>query len=62
MHRIESFLGVCQVLNERAIKDGEIINARYTKLQQDFETQLMNADDIAKENQTRVQELKVGLH
>jgi len=48
-----------QILNERAIKDGDILNTRFQKLQSDWENQLMSTDALATENQARVAELKV---
>jgi len=50
-----------QILNERALKDGDILNTRFQKLQQDFENQLISTDTLAQENQARVSELKVRI-
>lgn len=56
--RLEQQLKEQRVLNERAIKDTDVLNQRYQKLQQDFENQLVAADQMAQENQSRVAELK----
>ena len=48
-----------QILYERTLKDTDILNTRFTKLQQDFEQQVLNCDGLNQENQTRVAELKV---
>ncbi|WAR21360.1 CFA58-like protein [Mya arenaria] len=48
-----------QILNERAIKDADILNTRFQKLQSDFENQLISTDTLAQENQARVAELKL---
>ena len=46
-------------MNERLIKDSDILGARFQKLQQDFEQQLIANESLNNENQGRVQELKV---
>ncbi|KAK7469781.1 hypothetical protein BaRGS_00036208 [Batillaria attramentaria] len=56
--RLEQQLKEQRVLNERALKDTDVLNTRYQKLQQDFENQLVTADQMAQENQSRVAELK----
>lgn len=48
-----------QVLNERAVKDTELLNSRLTKLQQDFDAQLSAAEQLAQENNQKAAELKV---
>ena len=50
-----------QVLNERAVKDTELLNSRLTKLQQDFDAQLSAAEQLAQENNQKAAELKVCL-
>lgn len=47
-----------QILNEKAMKDTDLLNARLTKVQQDFEQQLMNCDQLASENTQKAAELK----
>ncbi|GFO23865.1 cilia- and flagella-associated protein 58-like, partial [Plakobranchus ocellatus] len=47
-----------RVLSERTIKDAELLNSRLNKLSGEFETQLVNADILAQENQSRAAELK----
>lgn len=46
-------------MNERIIKDSDILSQRYQKLQSDYEAQLFSADSLSQENQAKVQELKV---
>lgn len=53
------FIGV-QVAYERSVKDSDILNTRYQKLQQDFEAQLIACDQLNNENQTKAAELKVS--
>lgn len=48
-----------QILNERTIKDADILHTRFAKLQSDFEGQLITTDQLTAENQGRVTELKV---
>lgn len=48
-----------QILNERTIKDADILHTRFAKLQSDFESQLITTDQLTAENQARVTELKV---
>lgn len=40
------------------MKDTDLLNARLTKVQQDFEQQLMNCDQLASENTQKAAELK----
>ncbi|XP_064600239.1 cilia- and flagella-associated protein 58-like [Liolophura sinensis] len=47
-----------RILNERAIKDTEILNARFQKLQNDYEVQISMADQLAQENQSKALDLK----
>ncbi|KAJ8317337.1 hypothetical protein KUTeg_005241 [Tegillarca granosa] len=56
--KLEQQIKEQRVLNERLLKDNDIVNTRFTKLQQDFETQLINTDQLTAENQSRVTELK----
>ena len=53
------FLHKTQILYERTMKDTDVLNQRFSKLQQDYEQQLISCDSLAQENQTRVVELKV---
>ena len=46
-------------MNERAVKDTELLNNRLIKLQQDFDSQLSTAEQLAQENNQRHIELKV---
>ncbi|XP_076437561.1 cilia- and flagella-associated protein 58-like [Babylonia areolata] len=56
--RLEQQLKEQKVLNERVLKDVDISSTRLSKLQADFENQVLAADAMASENQTRVAELK----
>jgi len=47
-----------RVLSERTLKDAEILNSRLNKLSAEYENQLMAADVLAQENQSKVAELK----
>lgn len=40
------------------MKDTDLLNARLTKVQQDYEQQLMNCDQLAQENSQKAAELK----
>jgi len=57
--KLEQQLKEQRILNERAIKDADILSTRFQKLQGDFENQLISTDTLASENQSRVAELKV---
>ncbi|XP_060555610.1 cilia- and flagella-associated protein 58-like [Ruditapes philippinarum] len=59
INKLEQQLREQRILNERAIKDADILNTRFQKLQGDFEHQLISTDTLAQENQARVSELKV---
>jgi hypothetical protein len=48
-----------KVILERTLKDSDVLNTRFTKLQHDFETQVLNNDALANENALKVHELKV---
>lgn len=43
---------------ERTLKDSDVLNTRFTKLQHEFESQVMNNDALANENALKVHELK----
>ena len=43
---------------DRTLKDSDVINARFAKLQHDFEAQVLNNEALANENALKVQELK----
>jgi len=47
-----------KVILERTLKDSDVLNTRFTKLQHEFETQVMNNDALANENARKVHELK----
>ncbi|XP_071949020.1 cilia- and flagella-associated protein 58-like [Antedon mediterranea] len=47
-----------KILYERTVRDTEVLNTRFTRLQQDYETQLINNDQLTQENNERVVELK----
>ncbi|KAK7110498.1 cilia- and flagella-associated protein 58-like [Littorina saxatilis] len=56
--KLEQALKEQRVLNERVLKDADITSTRLMKLQADFENQVLAADSMASENQTRVADLK----
>ncbi|XP_031574702.1 cilia- and flagella-associated protein 58-like [Actinia tenebrosa] len=56
--KLEQQLKEQRILNEKAMKDTDLLNARLTKVQQDFEQQLMNCDQLASENTQKAAELK----
>ncbi|KAI8483082.1 hypothetical protein Bbelb_392380 [Branchiostoma belcheri] len=56
--RFEQQLKEQRIQNERLVKESDVLNQRFTKLQNDYENQLISADQLAQENQTKVQELK----
>ena len=43
------------------MKDSEILNARFQKLQSDFESQLIACDMLNSDNQNKAADLKVGI-
>lgn len=43
-----------KVILERTLKDSDVMNTRFTKLQHEFETQVMNNDALANENALKV--------
>lgn len=56
--KLEQQLREQRVLSERTIKDAELLNSRLNKLSAEYESQLVNADILAQENQSRAAELK----
>jgi len=48
-----------QILHEKAVRDMDLLNARLTKLQQDYQNQIDAADALATDNQNKNAELKV---
>jgi len=56
--RVEQQLKEQRILNERAVKDTELLNSRLIKLQQDFDTQLSAAEQLAQENNQKSIELR----
>ncbi|KAK3094779.1 hypothetical protein FSP39_006145 [Pinctada imbricata] len=56
--KLEQSMKEQKILNERTIKDADILNTRFQKLQGDFEGQLITCDQLTAENQSRVTELK----
>lgn len=50
-----------KVTLERTLKDLDVLNARFTKLQHDFTTQVVNNDALANENTLKSQDLKVDM-
>ena len=48
-----------QITNERNIKESDILNSRFQKLQTDLQEQMVLSDSIHQENQQKAQELKV---
>ncbi|XP_028391135.1 cilia- and flagella-associated protein 58-like [Dendronephthya gigantea] len=56
--RLEQQLKEQRILNEKATKDNDLLNTRLTKVQQDFESQLLNCDQLATENGQKMMELK----
>ncbi|XP_046850277.1 cilia- and flagella-associated protein 58-like [Xenia sp. Carnegie-2017] len=56
--RLEQQLKEQRILNEKATKDNDLLNTRLTKVQQDFESQLLSCDQLAAENGQKMLELK----
>lgn len=56
--RYEQQLKEQRILIEKATKDNDLLNTRLTKVQQDFESQLLNCDQLAAENGQKMLELK----
>lgn len=57
--KLENQLKEQKILYERTQRDTDILNTRLTKLQQDFDQQLVNCDSLAQENQQKFNELKL---
>ncbi len=49
-----------KVVLERTLKDSDVLNTRFTKLQHEFEAQVNNNDALANENALKIHELKVS--
>ncbi|XP_077972607.1 cilia- and flagella-associated protein 58-like [Styela clava] len=56
--RLEQQLKEQRILHEKAVRDTDLLNARLTKLQQDYQNQIDNADALASDNQTKAADLK----
>lgn len=56
--KLEQQLKEQRILNEKAMKDTDLLNARLTKVQQDYDQQLLNCDQLATENTQKAAELK----
>ncbi|XP_071090253.1 cilia- and flagella-associated protein 58-like [Haliotis cracherodii] len=56
--KLEMQLKEQRVFNERSLKDSEVMHARFTKLTTDYENQVVAADLLAAENQSKVTDLK----
>ncbi|XP_046376534.1 cilia- and flagella-associated protein 58-like [Haliotis rufescens] len=56
--KLEMQLKEQRVFNERSLKDSEVMHARFTKLTTDYENQVVAADQLAAENQSKVTDLK----
>uniref|UniRef100_A0A0B6ZHL9 Cilia- and flagella-associated protein 58 central coiled coil domain-containing protein n=1 Tax=Arion vulgaris TaxID=1028688 RepID=A0A0B6ZHL9_9EUPU len=57
--KLEQLLKEQRVLSERTIRDAELLNSRLNKMSSEYENQLISADALAQENQTRAAELKL---
>lgn len=56
--RYEQQLKEQRILVEKSTKDNDLLNTRLTKVQQDFESQLLNCDQLATENGQKMLELR----
>lgn len=56
--RVEQQLKEQRIQHEKAVRDMDVLNARLTKLQQDYQNQIDAADTLANENQSKAMELK----
>lgn len=56
--KLEQQLKEQRILNEKAMKDTDLLNARLTKVQQDYDQQLLSCDQLATENTQKAAELK----
>lgn len=54
-------LYLIQITNERNIKESDILNSRFQKLQQDLQEQMVLSDSIHQDNQQKALELKVHI-
>ena len=52
-------LFTCQLTNELAMKDTDLLNVRLAKLQQDYEQQMMSSETLAGENSEKLAQLRV---
>lgn len=57
--KFETQLKEQKMQHEKTLKDADVLNARFQKLQHDYENQLVNNDALANENAQKVHELKV---
>ncbi|XP_067934774.1 cilia- and flagella-associated protein 58-like [Watersipora subatra] len=58
VNKLEQQLKEQRITNERNIKESDILNSRFQKLQQDLQEQMGLSDGIHQENQQKAQELK----
>nr|XP_002129786.1 cilia- and flagella-associated protein 58 [Ciona intestinalis] len=56
--RLEQQLKEQRILHEKAVRDTDLLNARLTKLQQDYQNQIDAADALANDNQNKAADLK----
>uniref|UniRef100_H2ZK28 Cilia- and flagella-associated protein 58 central coiled coil domain-containing protein n=1 Tax=Ciona savignyi TaxID=51511 RepID=H2ZK28_CIOSA len=56
--RLEQQLKEQRILHEKAVRDTDLLNARLTKLQQDYSNQIDAADALANDNQNKAADLK----
>uniref|UniRef100_H2ZK26 Cilia- and flagella-associated protein 58 central coiled coil domain-containing protein n=1 Tax=Ciona savignyi TaxID=51511 RepID=H2ZK26_CIOSA len=57
--RLEQQLKEQRILHEKAVRDTDLLNARLTKLQQDYSNQIDAADALANDNQNKAADLKM---
>ena len=50
---------IFQLANELAMKDADLLNMKLSKLQQDYEQQMMNSEALAGENSEKMAQLRV---
>jgi hypothetical protein len=50
-----------KILLEKTLKDADVLNTRFTKLQNDFESQVLSNNSLANDNALKVHELKVKM-
>ncbi|KAF6019521.1 ccdc147 [Bugula neritina] len=58
VNKLEQQLKEQRITNERNIKESDILNSRFQKLQQDLQEQMVLSDSIHQENQQKALELK----